>query len=93
MGDNKMSQRDASLYRVVLGVVMILAVIPFSGLSGIASAGSTPGDRGGIMDNPHPGILAANNWTNMNPSTYPGARQYHAMAYDSESDRVILFGG
>jgi len=73
MCDNKMSQRDASLYRVVLGVVMILAVIPFSGLSGIASAGSTPEDRGGIMDNPHPGILAWSTWSNMNPSTRPSA--------------------
>ena len=34
-----------------------------------------------------------NTWTNMNPGTKPGARYLHAMAYDSESDRVILFGG
>jgi hypothetical protein len=32
-------------------------------------------------------------WTNMNPATKPSARAGHAMAYDSESDRVILFGG
>jgi N-acetylneuraminic acid mutarotase len=35
----------------------------------------------------------ANTWTNMNPDTKPDARIRHAMAYDSESDRVILFGG
>jgi hypothetical protein len=34
-----------------------------------------------------------NTWTEMNPPTRPPARQYHSMAYDSESDRIILFGG
>ena len=29
----------------------------------------------------------------MNPSTKPSARGYHAMAYDSQSDRIVLFGG
>lgn len=33
-----------------------------------------------------------NNWTNMNPVNSPSAR-VSVMAYDSESDRVILFGG
>src|SRR5439155_478261 len=32
-------------------------------------------------------------WTNMNPSVKPSAREFHAMAYDSRSDRIILFGG
>ena len=27
------------------------------------------------------------------PATGPSARAYHAMAYDAQSDRVILFGG
>ncbi len=34
-----------------------------------------------------------NTWTNMKPSTRPSARDTHAMAYDSKSDRAILFGG
>jgi len=34
-----------------------------------------------------------NTWTNMNPSTHPSARYQSAMAYDSESDKIILFGG
>lgn len=34
-----------------------------------------------------------NEWTNMNPVVAPSARNAHAMAYDSQSDRVILFGG
>ncbi|MFW9786072.1 MAG: kelch repeat-containing protein [Candidatus Thorarchaeota archaeon] len=34
-----------------------------------------------------------NTWTEMSPSTGPGARWYHSMTYDVESDRVILFGG
>lgn len=32
-------------------------------------------------------------WTLMKPENPPGIRMYHVMAYDSESDRVILWGG
>ena len=32
-------------------------------------------------------------WTNMNPAEAPSPRQGTAMAYDAESDRVVLFGG
>jgi uncharacterized cupredoxin-like copper-binding protein/N-acetylneuraminic acid mutarotase len=32
-------------------------------------------------------------WTNMDPVSRPSPRFYHVMAYDSESDRVVLFGG
>ena len=35
----------------------------------------------------------ANSWTFMNPSTHASPRAGHAMAYDMESDRIILFGG
>src|SRR5437016_13750232 len=35
----------------------------------------------------------SNGWTNADPATRPVRRVYHSMAYDSESDRVILFGG
>ncbi len=34
-----------------------------------------------------------NTWTNMSPSSGPSGRGSHMMAYDSESDRVIAFGG
>ncbi|TMQ48664.1 MAG: hypothetical protein E6K71_06845, partial [Candidatus Eisenbacteria bacterium] len=34
-----------------------------------------------------------NTWTAMNPAVAPGPRESSAMAYDSRSDRVILFGG
>jgi hypothetical protein len=34
-----------------------------------------------------------NEWEEMRPDLSPPARMYHAMAYDSESDRVILWGG
>ena len=34
-----------------------------------------------------------NSWTLMNPATSPSGRDQHAMAYDAQSDRVILFGG
>ena len=32
-------------------------------------------------------------WTNMNPSPNPGPKIWHGLAYDSQSDRVILYGG
>ena len=34
-----------------------------------------------------------NTWTNMEPAARPSRRHSHAMAYDAESDRVVLFGG
>lgn len=34
-----------------------------------------------------------NEWTDMNPSPAPSGRYYHAMAYDSTNDKVVLFGG
>ncbi|MHA2141004.1 MAG: Kelch repeat-containing protein [Candidatus Thorarchaeota archaeon] len=34
-----------------------------------------------------------NTWENMTPETSPRSRSAHNMAYDIESDRVILFGG
>jgi hypothetical protein len=34
-----------------------------------------------------------NTWTNMTPAFNPVGRYMHAMTYDSESDRVIVFGG
>jgi len=37
--------------------------------------------------------LDADVWTEVFPSSQPAARAGHAMAYDSESDRVVLFGG
>lgn len=37
--------------------------------------------------------LNANSWSEKSSPESPPARWFHAMAYDSESDRVILFGG
>ncbi|MFW9967554.1 MAG: Kelch repeat-containing protein [Candidatus Thorarchaeota archaeon] len=36
---------------------------------------------------------SSNTWTNLEPATVPTPRCYGAIAYDEESDRVILFGG
>jgi N-acetylneuraminic acid mutarotase len=36
---------------------------------------------------------ATNTWTNMNPSSAPRARYYSAMAYDSVTGKIVLFGG
>lgn len=35
----------------------------------------------------------ADTWMEMRPSVSPAARCYHGMAYDGESDRVIIWGG
>lgn len=32
-------------------------------------------------------------WTQMEPAISPPGRNYHAMAYDAESDRVLVWGG
>jgi hypothetical protein len=32
-------------------------------------------------------------WQEMSPAAAPSARQAHAMAYDAQSDQIILFGG
>ncbi len=32
-------------------------------------------------------------WTELAPATSPPARSTHGMAYDGESDRIVLFGG
>ncbi|MFO7624537.1 MAG: kelch repeat-containing protein [Anaerolineales bacterium] len=37
--------------------------------------------------------VATNTWTEMKPIPGPKARSHHGSAYDSESDRVILFSG
>jgi hypothetical protein len=37
--------------------------------------------------------LDGNAWTEMAPAGQPGAGNFHVMAYDGESDRIILFGG
>jgi len=34
-----------------------------------------------------------NEWTNLNPTVKPNASSWLAMAYDSESEKLILFGG
>jgi len=34
-----------------------------------------------------------NTWTNMNPVQGPAGKAFAAAAYDSESDRIVLFGG
>jgi hypothetical protein len=36
---------------------------------------------------------ATNQWSQMNPSIRPSGRAGHDMVYDTESDRIILYGG
>ena len=37
--------------------------------------------------------FANNTWTNMNPTQAPAGKAFASAAYDSESDRVVMFGG
>jgi hypothetical protein len=37
--------------------------------------------------------LETNTWTNLNPTTKPSGRCWHAMAFDSDAHKAILFGG
>jgi N-acetylneuraminic acid mutarotase len=36
---------------------------------------------------------STNMWTNITPAINPPVRETHTMAYDMESDRIIMFGG
>lgn len=36
---------------------------------------------------------AANTWTDLDPSAAPSPRGWHAMAYDAEAERIVLFSG
>jgi hypothetical protein len=76
-------------------ILSLLCILLVAG-SGVIAIGE--GEEKTVSPSPEPlsrpeDSILANTWTNMNPSTHPGARSGHAMAYDSESDRVILFGG
>lgn len=53
---------------------------------------TTPGSR--ILNNETWAYdLNSNTWVDRNPSPRPSARFAHAMAYDADSDEVILYGG
>ncbi len=56
---------------------MLTAVV--SSLFIVISGGYASGEKAG--------------WTNMSPVEEPSPRYVHDMAYDNESDRIILFGG
>ncbi len=55
--------------------------------------GGWVGFESGSLDDTWAYDFNANTWRDMNPGTRPSPRGAHAMAYDAESDRVILFGG
>lgn len=61
-------------------------IILFGGID-LASTGSQGFDETWAYD------YETNTWTLMNPSTKPPATNSQGMAYDAESDRVILWGG
>ena len=58
-------------------------IILFGGVSG----------AGGYIGDTWAYDLEANVWTSLSPSSGPTPRQNHVMAYDTQSDRIVLFGG
>lgn len=62
-------------------------LIMFGGQSGSYELETSFNDETWIYD------VAANEWTQMNPASAPSKRSGSGLAYDAESDRVILFGG
>ena len=50
-------------------------------------------DSGGYDDETWTYNVAADSWTQKSPSSKPSVRDDHAMAYDSTSNKVVLFGG
>ena len=59
----------------------------------ILFGGTSPAASGAYLADTWAYDFANNTWTNMDPASKPPARSLHLMAYDSQSDRVILFGG
>jgi N-acetylneuraminic acid mutarotase len=51
------------------------------------------GEKTGLSNETWSFDLNTNTWTQMSPEVSPPGRMDHAMAYDIESDRVILWGG
>ncbi len=37
--------------------------------------------------------VVSDTWTQMNPTSKPSARSLHAMVYDSDNNKIVLFGG
>lgn len=50
-------------------------------------------NRGKLLDDTWVFDIWDNTWTKMNPPRKPSPRVWHSMAYDSNNDIVILFGG
>ncbi len=55
--------------------------------------GDSAGGFGGELNDTWAYDYNTDTWTQMNPTVSPSARDNHGMAYDSESDRIVLLGG
>lgn len=87
------------MYKKKISILCLLVtcLLLASGVSSVASAWSDKEISNlGNAENlarPSPGLLSSNNWTKMAVGNVPSKRSFSAMAYDPESDRIILFGG
>jgi len=57
------------------------------------AAGTVGGGIGPVFNDAWAYDFNTNVWTRMNTPTSPSGRQAHRMVYDTESDRVVMFGG
>jgi len=76
-----------SVFRIVLAGLITVGILTFA---------FSPPTLGRIDDPDVLGITTTTYslaWTNLAPVERPSPRGEYAMAYDSESDRVVLFGG
>jgi hypothetical protein len=51
------------------------------------------GYSGGALNDTWIYNSSTSNWTQMSPSVAPSPRYYHSMVYDSQFDKIVLFGG
>ncbi len=73
--------------------VVVLLMASLAAFGGLAADDAPASNPLGWDLPPVPATHQGNVWTNMNPAGGPVARSEHAMAYDAESDRVVMFGG
>lgn len=84
----------AMVYDAARGVTVLFGGMDVAGYRPYSKENrlsSTLSDGGAAMDETW--LYDGTNWTQAQPATSPPARAFHAMAYDTVSQRVLLYGG
>lgn len=83
-------------YRAIVRVVLITVGLISTGCFNPEGSGDTEGGTTGgetSANAPTTGSASKCSWQRQQTTGSPGPRQEHSMVYDSDNDRVILFGG